>query len=151
LLLKITWDCDCTYTYFNGSTSSNQQAIRDHVAHFYESLFIKPYSWRPRLDNLAFDSLDAVEASSLELHFEEKEVLEVIKGMNRDKASGPDGFSIAFYQDCWDVIKIDLMGVFQDFHTHSKFVKSINATFLALIPKKSGAVDLKDFRPILVL
>jgi len=40
------------------------------------------------------------------------------------------------------------MGVFQDFHTHSKFVKSINATFLALIPKKFGAVDLKDFRPI---
>jgi tripartite-type tricarboxylate transporter receptor subunit TctC len=40
------------------------------------------------------------------------------------------------------------MEVFQDFHTHSKFVKSINATFLALIPKKFGAVDLKDFRPI---
>jgi hypothetical protein len=46
------------------------------------------------------------------------------------------------------VIKLDLMGVFQDFYTHSKFVKSINATFLALIPNKSGAVDLKDFGPI---
>jgi len=46
------------------------------------------------------------------------------------------------------VIKSDLMGVFQDFYTHSKFVKSISATFLALIPKKSGAVDLKDFRRI---
>jgi len=46
------------------------------------------------------------------------------------------------------VIKTDLMGVFQDFHTHSKFVKSINATFIALIPKKSGAVDLKYFWPI---
>jgi hypothetical protein len=69
----------------------------------------------------------------------------VIKGMNHDKAPGLDGFSIAFFQDCWDVIKTDLMGVFQDFHTHSKFVKSINATFLALIPKKSGAIDLKDF------
>jgi CHAT domain-containing protein len=100
------------------------------------------------LDNLAFDSLDEVEASSLELPFVEKEVLEVVKGMNRDKAPGPDGFSIAFFQDCWDVIKTDLMGVFLDFHTHSKFVKSTNATFLALIPKKSGAMDLKDFRPI---
>jgi len=68
--------------------------------------------------------------------------------MNHDKAPGLDGFSIAFFQDCWDVIKTDLMGVFQDFHTHSKFVKSINATFLALIPKKSGAIDLKDFWPI---
>jgi len=64
------------------------------------------------LDNLAFDSLDAVEASSLELPFEENEVLEVVKGMNRDKAPGPDGFTLAFFQDCWDVIKLDLMGVF---------------------------------------
>jgi hypothetical protein len=100
------------------------------------------------LDNLAFDTLDAVESSSLELSFEENEVFEVIKGMNRDKAPGPDRFSLALFQDCWDVIKLDLMGVFQDFHTHSKFVKSINATFLALIPKKSGPTDLRDFRPI---
>jgi len=100
------------------------------------------------LDNLAFDSLDAVEASSLEFPFEEKEVLEVVRGMNRDKARGLNRFSIAFFQYCWDVIKKDLMGVFQDFYAHSKFVKSINATFLTLIPKKSGAMDLKDFRPI---
>jgi hypothetical protein len=67
--------------------------------------------------------------------------------MNRDKAPGPDEFSIAFFQDCWDVIKVDIMGVFQDFHAHSKFVKSLNVTFITLIPNKSGALDLKDFRP----
>jgi hypothetical protein len=100
------------------------------------------------LDNLAFDSLAEDEASSLELPFLEREVFEVVKGMNRDKAPGPDGFSMAFFQVCWDVIKSDLMRVFQDFHTHSKFVKSLNATFIALIPKKHGASDLKDFRPI---
>jgi hypothetical protein len=102
----------------------------------------------PRLDDLAFDSLDVAGASSLELHFQEREVLEVVKGMNKDKALGPDGFSIAFFQDCWDVIKTNIMGVFHDFLAHSKFVKSLNATFIALIPKKSGAMDLKDFRPI---
>jgi hypothetical protein len=37
------------------------------------------------LDDLAFDSLDAVEASSLELPFDERYVLEVVKGMNRDR------------------------------------------------------------------
>jgi hypothetical protein len=41
-----------------------------------------------------------VEASSLEHPFEEREVLEVVKGMNRDKAPSPDGFSMAFFQDC---------------------------------------------------
>jgi len=34
----------------------------DRVAQFYESLFAEPFRWRPRLDNLAFDTLDAVEA-----------------------------------------------------------------------------------------
>jgi hypothetical protein len=41
--------------------------FRSTGAHFYESPFSKPYSSRPRLDNLAFNTLDVVEASSLEL------------------------------------------------------------------------------------
>ena len=40
------------------------------------------------------------------------------------------------------------MGFFKDFHDQGRFVKSINASFLVLIPKKGGAEDLKDFRPI---
>jgi hypothetical protein len=46
------------------------------------------------------------------------------------------------------VVKTDIMKVFQDFHARSKLVESLNATFIALIPKKSGALDFKDFRPI---
>jgi hypothetical protein len=40
------------------------------------------------------------------------------------------------------------MGVFFDFHAHSKFVKSLNASFIALIPKTPRVIDLADFRPI---
>jgi hypothetical protein len=58
----------------NGSVTSDQQDIRDHAAQYYESLFSESYSWRPRLDNLAFNVLDAEEASTLELPFEEREV-----------------------------------------------------------------------------
>jgi hypothetical protein len=132
----------------NGSVSSDQPTIRDSAVHYYEALFTESHSWRPRLDELDFDSLEAADASSLEVPFEEREVLKVVKGMNRDKAPGPDGFTMAFFQDCWDVIKSDIMGVLHEFHAHSKFVRSLNATFIALIPKKPGAIDLKDFRPI---
>jgi hypothetical protein len=52
------------------------------------------------LDKLSFDSLEVEDASRLELPFEEKEVSKVVKGMNRDKAPGPDGFSMAFFQHC---------------------------------------------------
>jgi len=40
------------------------------------------------------------------------------------------------------------MGVFIDFHAHNKFVKSLNASFIALIPKSPGATDLANFWPI---
>jgi hypothetical protein len=40
------------------------------------------------------------------------------------------------------------MNVFYDFHTRGMFGKSLNATFISLIPKKSGAIGIRDFRPI---
>ena len=40
------------------------------------------------------------------------------------------------------------MAVFHNFHTQALFEKSLNASFLALIPKKVDAVEVKDFRPI---
>jgi hypothetical protein len=58
----------------------------------------------------------------------------VVKDMNGDKALGHDGFSIDFFQVCWDVIKVDIMGVFHDFHASSVFVKNLSATFVAPIP-----------------
>jgi hypothetical protein len=60
--------------------------------------------------------------------------------MNSDKALDLDSFTIAFFQVYWDVIKADVMGVFHDFHARSKFEKSLNGTFIALIPKKSWAM-----------
>jgi hypothetical protein len=44
-----------------------------------------------------------------------------MKGMNSDKAQGPDGFTMAFFQVCWAVIKEDIIGVFHEFHARRKF------------------------------
>ena len=54
---------------FNGSPFSNQDMIRDHAVQFYESLFFEQCNWRPRLDTLDFDMLDAGEANQLETPF----------------------------------------------------------------------------------
>lgn len=80
--------------------------------------------------------------------FDEEEVFGVVHDFNGDKAPGPDGFTMAFFQSCWSLVKTDIMNVFHIFHAHTVFEKSLNATFLALIPKKSDVVDVKDFRPI---
>jgi hypothetical protein len=119
----------------NGLPTSDPASISDHIVNFYESLFSEPLNWRLRLDNLEFDMLNIEEASSLEDPFEEREVMEIIKGMDRDKAPGLDGFSLAFFQDCWEVVKGDFMAVFEEFHAKGEFVKSINSTFIFLISK----------------
>ena len=40
------------------------------------------------------------------------------------------------------------MGFFKEFHEQGIFVRSLNATFLVLVPKKQNVEDLKDLRPI---
>ena len=40
------------------------------------------------------------------------------------------------------------MAIFHNFHTQATFEKSLNASFLALIPKRIDAVEIKDFWPI---
>jgi hypothetical protein len=37
------------------------------------------------------------------------------------------------------------MKVLNEFHSRGKFEKSFNATFVSLIPKKAGAMEIKDF------
>jgi hypothetical protein len=83
----------------------------------------------------------------MERALEEREVFKVVKDMNGEKAWGPNGFPMAFFQSCWDVLKKDIMEVFLEFQ-QGKFKKSLNATFITLIPKKVGVVEVKVSRPI---
>jgi hypothetical protein len=84
----------------------------------------------------------------LERAFEEKEVRKVVFAMNGNKAPSPNGFTMAFFQACWKVLHLDIMEVFSDFHAREVFEKSLNVSFIALIPKIPGAISLQDFRPI---
>ena len=84
----------------------------------------------------------------MERRFQKDEILSVVRDMEGDKAPGPDGFSMAFFHHCWRVVERNVLAVFEEFHQHCKFEKSLNATFIALIPKKNDAFNIRDFRPI---
>jgi hypothetical protein len=47
---------------------------------------------------LSFDSIGELKANWVERVFEEREVLEVVKAMNGDKALSLDSFSMPFFQ-----------------------------------------------------
>ena len=71
--------------------------------------------------------------------------------MNGDKAPGPNGFTLAFWKNCWEFVKKNILEMFKEFYEQNVFLKSLNNTFLVLLPKKGETEDLGDFRPINLL
>jgi hypothetical protein len=131
-----------------GTLTNNQVVIGEHIVKFYQKLFKEQCQWRLRVDGLVFDQILDHEAGWLEREFDEEEVRKTVMAMEGDKAPGPDGFSIAFFQICWEVVKEDVMKIFKEFYDEGKFEASLNSTFISLIPKIPGASEMKDFRPI---
>ena len=132
----------------NGIMYEAESDIQDQVVGFYKSLYQEPEDSRPTVDGLDFASLDESNRLSLEREFDREEIIAALWEAGGDKALGPDGFTISFFQKCWCVIEEDVMTFFADFHSQCIFEKSLNATFLCLIPKKINAVNIKNFRPI---
>ena len=82
-----------------------------------------------------FTFLEVEEATHLERPFSEEEVVLALNQINGEKASGPDGFTLAFFHHCWDVVKKEVLDSFQEFYVHETFERSLNLTFVVLIPK----------------
>ena len=97
------------------------------------------------------EGISLSEAGALEFPFSEAEIYAALMGMNGDKAPSPDGLTVAFWQRCWEIVKEDVLDMFKEFHEHNSFIKSLNHTFLVLLPKKGGVEDLGDYRPISLL
>ena len=103
-------------------------------------------SWR--VEGIDWVPISGESAVWLDRPFSEEEVRMAVFQLNKEKASGPDGFTIAVYRECWDVIKEDLMRVFLEFHTNGVINQSTNATFIAMVPKKSQTFKISNCRPI---
>ncbi|GKU94200.1 hypothetical protein SLEP1_g7726 [Rubroshorea leprosula] len=87
----------------------------------------------------------------LERSFSAKEIEEVLRSCDGSKAPGPDGYNFNFLKFAWQSIKEDFINFFSEFHRNGKLVRGLNASFIALIPKKLNAGGLKDYRPISLL
>ena len=135
----------------NGIRLTEEREIKEGVANAFQQQFLESSGWKADIGSLPFNQICLQEAETLELPFTEGEVQTALMEMNGDKAPGPDGFSLFFWQCCWDFVKEEILEMFKEFHNHNMFLKSINNIFLVLIPKKGGVEDIGDFRPISLL
>ncbi|KAL6329204.1 hypothetical protein AAG906_014814 [Vitis piasezkii] len=135
----------------NGELLTEDQEVRDGIVNEFQKLLSEEQGWRADIEGLQFNQLSSRDADGLEVPFSVEEIHSALMEMGGDKAPGPDGFSVAFWQECWDFVKEEVVEMFKEFFEHGSFAKSLNTTFLVLIPKKGGAEDLRDFRPISLL
>ena len=119
-------------------------------SHFRE-MFKEPQVRRPDMATELFKSIDSTDREVLEGPFSEEEVTIALAKLGGDKAPGPKVFSLAFWKSCSPTMGREVMQLFKEFHLQNSMTRSLNATFLVLLPKKGGARDMKDFRPINLL
>lgn len=128
-----------------------QEDMEDAFHHFFVQLSGRPASRHHTLDLNAIE-VSTADLAQLEAQFTEQEIWEAIKSMPPDKAPGPDGFSVLFYQTCWDIIKGDLVTAFLHFGSSGGHnFHQLNQALIILVPKKPAAEEPKDFRPISLL
>lgn len=94
--------------------------------------------WRPSINRLHYSSLDREESRSLEEAFSKGGVLLDLSSLCGDKAPSLDGFTMVFWQFCWDIVKNEVMTFFMEFHDTGHFERSLNVAFIVFIPKKQG-------------
>lgn len=63
----------------------------------------------------------------LEEPFSKDEIWTSIQSCNKNRALGPDGFNLNFFKAFCELVKGDVMLVFQDFYMHGKLVRGLNA------------------------
>jgi hypothetical protein len=129
----------------------DQKGMLDIAVAFYKKLFAREERGSVRLANDFWQTEDLItseENDLLTMSFTEKEIKEVVFSCYADVAPGPDGVSFMFYQHYWDIVKADLLSMFNDFHQGKLDLHRLNFALITLIPKEEGARTMKKFRPI---
>ncbi|XP_050232922.1 uncharacterized protein LOC126681423 [Mercurialis annua] len=127
---------------------SEPSDIRSFIIDFFKSLYSQQEKHHYTLQGLIFDKILQEDGDSLILPFSEEEIFKAIYACGENKAPGPDGFNFYFFRRAWPCMKKEIREFFDDFYRYNSLPKGINTSFMVLVPKVAGSVNIKDYRPI---
>jgi hypothetical protein len=121
-----------------------EKVIRDYFNNHIDSVV-------PRSTAISWQSLGYTpqDLSDLEVPFSQEEIQNTINSMPSDKASGPNGFTGAFFKARWETIRHDVMAAINSlFSLNAQGFDWLNSACIVLLPKKAEALRVTYFRPI---
>jgi hypothetical protein len=137
-----------------GGKIEGQTNLKNYITEFYKGLFGDPLDNNISLDEEIIQDITQVSPSENEFltaPFTIEEVKEAIFQMEKNKAPGPDGFPAEFYQKFWEIIKGDIMLMFNDLFHGNLPLFSLNFGVITLIPKLQEVNVIQQYRPICLL
>ncbi|KAJ0984845.1 hypothetical protein J5N97_003201 [Dioscorea zingiberensis] len=111
----------------DGQTVTDPSRITEAISTHFTALFgtEREMRYKTSWDRL-FAHRQRVNLDHLEQPFQEEEIRLAVKELGADKAPGPDGFPMTFYQQRWNIIKDDIRRLFDDFYQGTTNLERLN-------------------------
>lgn len=118
-----------------------------HATDYYKNLF------GPVRDSMDISlevpvprTLNEEDSGMLSSTFTLEEIKDALFSMKHNKASGPYDFPAKFYQHYWDLIKFDVLEMFNEFYHGRLDVARLNYGIITLLPKCQEAYNIPMYR-----
>lgn len=99
-----------------GDTSiQRKEDIKHYAMAFYTRLFTEEKLSISSFSQNLLPHISFAEMEALVSPFLEEDIRQTVLSLTGDKAPGPDGFSLVFFQQCWGIVKQDMVGAIQKF------------------------------------
>ena len=114
--------------------------IQNGFTTFYQKLYQSQHHMlaseiQDHLKEIPLPFLSESQKAELNKPFLRAEIEQAIFQIGALKAPGPNGIPASFYQQYWSIVQNDVISIVQAFFHLGYLLKSLNHTFLSLIPK----------------
>ncbi|KAL0416576.1 UNVERIFIED_CONTAM: hypothetical protein Slati_3489500 [Sesamum latifolium] len=131
------------------SRNTNLDQIRDSATSYFENLLSSNAAQSGTPDfPFQFSKISEEVGHNICSIPSKEDIKDTVFSIDKDSIAGADGFSLAFYQACWDFIARDIYDAVRDFFSGTLMPRSFKATTIVLIRKVDSAQTWKDFRSI---
>lgn len=114
-----------------------QDMVSEVAVDFFKNSIGAPSNLEPcNLDTMQCKTISPHQASMLTQPVNLDTIFKTLKGMKKNKAPGPDGFTVEFFLDSWEIVGVDFCrAIMHFFFTSSSMHPGGNLTSIALISR----------------
>jgi len=132
----------------NGVEHTDITAVRQAIVGHFKEQYDRKSACSFDISSIGLSSLTEVQKQSLVQEVTVEDIKEALGACDPSKSPGYDGFNMKCIKHIWPIIGEDFNRCIMEFFATGRFPKAINMTWVTLIPKKEGAVEISEFRPI---